>query len=137
MAHYIYEKHQLCDFVTISDHSLIVNEVLLMHLLIKMLSMAKNTLSSAIPLFYEEAVLLGFLIATQRDKEIEEELDEEGYFVFSIPLASGNLHIKEERIHKASYSLRDNDLLDIKFNNESPQMYCKVRTERLKKLALC
>lgn len=99
--------------------------------------MAKQQSLSANPLTYEESVLLGFLIAIQREKEVEEAVDEEGYFLFSICYASGNLQIAKKRVHKTIYALRDHDLVNIKFINDSPQMYCKVRPKRLEELAIC
>lgn len=99
--------------------------------------MAKQQSPSAKLLNYQEAVLLGFLIAIQREKEVEKSVDIEGYFLFSICYASGNLQIAKKRVHKTIYALRDHNLVDIKFLNDSPQMYCKVRPERLEELAIC
>lgn len=87
------------------------------------------------PFKYEDAVFLGLLVAIQRDKELSDEIDPEGYFLLSLNYASGNLHIAKKRLHKSMYVLRDRGVLDIKLKNTSPKMYCRVKTSGLEKLA--
>lgn len=89
------------------------------------------------PLEYEDAVFLGFLIATQRDKELSDETDPAGYFPLSLNYASGNLRITKERLHKSVYLLNNKSLLSMKIKKTTPQLHCRVHTEELENLSIC